>query len=112
MTTRTMEQQIDSVIQWGRDRNIIGGATAIAQQGKLEEEVAEIRTALETGDGAGVVDGIGDAMVVLIMQAAILGLRLEDCLESAYNEIKDRKGRLIDGKFVKESDLLKMGLEV
>lgn len=107
--SKTMEQLIDSVINWGKERNIIGGATALAQQEKLEEEVAEIRTALESGDGAGVIDGIGDAMVVLIMQAGILGLRVEDCLAAAYEEIKDRKGRLIDGVFYKESDLIKMG---
>lgn len=106
---KTMEQLIGSVIHWGQERNIIGGATALAQQEKLEEEVAEIRTALESGDGAGVIDGIGDAMVVLIMQAGILGLRVEDCLAAAYEEIKDRKGRLIDGVFYKESDLIKMG---
>lgn len=97
-----MEQLIDSVINWGKERNIIGGATALDQQEKLEEEVEEIRVALESGDGAGVVDGIGDAMVVLIMQSAILGLRIEDCLAAAYEEIKDRKGKLIDGIFHKD----------
>ena len=109
---KTMEQLIDSVIHWGQERNIIGGATALAQQEKLEEEVEEIRTALEANDGAAVVDGIGDALVVLIMQAGILGLRIEDCLAAAYEEIKDRKGRMIDGIFYKESDLVKMGLSV
>lgn len=108
--TKTMEQLIDSVVNWGKERNIIGGATALAQQEKLEEEVAEIRAALETGDGAAVIDGIGDAMVVLIMQAGILGLRVEDCLAAAYDEIKDRKGRMIEGKFVKESDLIARGI--
>ena len=107
---KTMEQLIDSVIHWGQERNIIGGASALDQQEKLEEEVEEIRTALESGDGSGVVDGIGDTMVVLIMQASILGLRIEDCLEAAYNEIEHRKGRLLDGKFVKEEDLIKMGI--
>lgn len=99
---KTMEQLIDSVIHWGQERNIIGGASALDQQEKLEEEVEEIRTALESGDGSGVVDGIGDTMVVLIMQASILGLRIEDCLEAAYNEIKHRKGRLVNGIFLKD----------
>lgn len=103
--TKTMEQLIDSVVNWGKERNIIGGATALAQQEKLEEEVAEIRAALEAGDGAAVIDGIGDSMVVLIMQAGILGLRVEDCLATAYDEIKDRRGKMVNGVFVKESDL-------
>lgn len=106
----TMEQLIDKVIQWGQDRNIIGGATAIQQQEKLEEEVAEIRKALEENNGSEVVDGIGDSMVVLIMQAAILGLRVEDCLAMAYDTIKDRKGRMHKGKFVKEADFEKYGI--
>ena len=103
----TMEQLIDKVIQWGQDRNIIGGATAIQQQEKLEEEVAEIRKALEENNGSEVVDGIGDSMVVLIMQAAILGLRVEDCLAMAYDTIKDRKGRMENGIFIKEVNEIK-----
>lgn len=107
-----MEHLIDRVIQWGQDRNIIGGATALQQQEKLEEEVKEIRDGLEADNGTEIMDGIGDATVVLILQAAILGIRFEDCLALAYDTIKDRKGRMIDGKFVKESDLIKRGLTV
>ena len=33
------------------------------------------------------------------------GLKFEDCLSLAWNEIKDRKGKLIDGVWVKEEDL-------
>mgnify|MGYP000921334044 FL=1 len=32
-------------------------------------------------------------------------LKFEDCLSQAWNEIKDRKGKLIDGVWVKEEDL-------
>ena len=32
-------------------------------------------------------------------------LEFLDCLESAYNEISNRKGKMIDGTFVKEQDL-------
>jgi hypothetical protein len=40
---------------------------------------------------------------VLIILAAMRGLTIEQCLASAYNEIKDRKGKMVNGKFVKES---------
>ena len=50
-------------------------------------------------------DGIGDTVVTLICIAEQLGLKFNDCLDYAYNEIKDRKGKLINGTFVKESDL-------
>lgn len=106
-----MEQLIDKVIQWGQDRNIIGGATPLSQQNKLEEEVAELRKALEENDGPEIVDAIGDSMVVLTLQAAQLGLRLEDCLASAYDTIKDRKGKMHNGMFVKEADFEKYGIK-
>lgn len=106
----SMEQVIDRVIQWGQDRNIIGGSTALAQQKKLEEEVGEIRAALEANDGAEVIDGIGDALVVLIMQAGILGVRIEDCLAQAYEVIRHRKGKIHEGVYVKEADFEKYGI--
>ncbi len=105
-----MEQLIDKVIEWGKDRNIIGGATPLSQQNKLEEEVAELRSALETNNGPEIVDAIGDSLVVLTLQAAQLGLRLEDCLASAYDVIKDRKGKMHNGVFVKEADFGKYGI--
>lgn len=108
---QNVEQLIDSVIHWGKERNIIGGATALAQQKKLEEEVAELRAALETNDGIETVDAIGDSAVVLILMSAILGVRFEDCLQSAYDVIKHRKGKLINGLFVKEEDFAKHGIE-
>lgn len=105
-----MEQTVDNVIQWAKDRNIIGGATALAQQDKLEEEVKELRDALEANDGVEIVDAIGDSMVVLTIQAAILGLRVEDCFKSAYDTIKHRKGKLVNGKFIKQEDFEKYGI--
>lgn len=105
-----METIVDKVIQWGKDRNIVGGATALAQQGKLEEEVAELREALETNNGLEIVDAIGDSAVVLILMSAILGLRFEDCVAQAYEVIKNRKGKLVDGKFIKEEDFAKYGI--
>ena len=41
----------------------------------------------------------------LTMLAYRLGTNLEECLAAAYDVIKDRKGKMINGVFVKESDL-------
>lgn len=106
-----MEQLIDKIVQWGKDRNIIGGATMADQLDKLQEEVDEIKAGVEKGDGPEIVDGIGDTTVVLIMLASILGVRFEDCVQEAYNTIKNRKGRLVDGKFIKEEDFAKYGIK-
>lgn len=91
--------------QWGRDRNIIGGATSKDQLPKLMSEIGELADkGIAKRDLAEIKDGIGDAIVVLAMIAGIEGLTVEECIEHAYNEIKDRKGILFNGVFVKESD--------
>lgn len=92
----------ERVTQWAIDRNIIGGTTTKDQFGKLVEEVKELRDAIEDGDLPGIIDGIGDASVVLTIIAAQCGLSREQCEEAAWGEIKDRKGRIIKGTFVKE----------
>ena len=88
--------------QWAKDRNIIGGTTPKDQFGKLVEEVKELRDAMQDGDLPGIIDGIGDASVVLTIIAAQCGLSREQCEEAAWEEIKDRKGRIVNGTFVKE----------
>lgn len=93
---------INKVEQWAADRNLILGATQGAQYGKLLEEIGELGQGLIEADAELIEDSIGDSLVVLIIIAAMRGLTLEQCLATAYKEIKDRKGRMIDGKFVKE----------
>ena len=50
-------------------------------------------------------DGIGDTIVTLIILAQQQGLKVEDCLSTAYGEIKGRTGEMKDGIFVKSEDL-------
>lgn len=92
------------VIRWGEARGIIANSTSAAQVKKTQEEVQELVDAIATNDQAGIIDAIGDVMVTLTMIAAIEDYPLIKCYESAYNEIKDRKGYLTkEGIFVKES---------
>lgn len=94
----------EKVLNWAAERGIIQNGSAIAQLTKTEEEVAELREALENEDKDAMVDAYGDVLVTLIIGAEIAGLDLVDCLEAAYEEIKDRKGHLNeDGIFVKEN---------
>jgi len=90
---------------WANDRNIINGATMQAQFVKLIEEIGELAEGIAKGRPEAIKDGIGDAVVVLTILAAQHGVRIEDCIEIAWNEIKDRKGRMVGGTFLKESDL-------
>lgn len=95
-----MNELINKVNQWHHDRNLIEGSTDKDQYLKLLEEVFELQTNIMKGRP--IIDDIGDIMVVLINIAERNGLSLEQCLEHAYNDIKDRKGRMIEGIFVKD----------
>jgi hypothetical protein len=96
----SLEQLEMRVVLWHRDRNLIAGSTDAAQHTKLVEEVKELETNILLSQP--VIDDIGDCMVVLINIAERNGLSLFDCLSHAYNDIKDRKGKMVDGVFVKE----------
>lgn len=90
----------NSVISWANDRNLIQGSTPQAQLGKLMEEMGELASSI--GKKRNPKDDIGDCMVVLTVIAAQSGLTLSECYAHSYEEIKDRKGRIVDGVFVKE----------
>lgn len=72
---------------------------------KLMEEVGELSAALARSDEYEVVDAIGDIYVVLTILSMQVGYAIEGCVDGAYEEIKDRKGKMINGVFVKEADL-------
>lgn len=93
---------VNAVRKWAADRNLIEGATSQAQMVKLTEEVGEVAAAVARGNKVALADGIGDVAVVLIILAAQNGLAFEDCLNGAYEGIKDRKGRMVNGVFVRE----------
>lgn len=92
------------VVRWGEARGIIENSTSAAQVKKTQEEVQELVDAIAANDKAAIIDAIGDVMVTLTMIAAIEDVQLLKCYESAYQEIKNRKGYLTkEGIFVKES---------
>lgn len=98
---------IEAIRQWGRDRRLIGPDADVstspeAQYDKFYEEVCELGRAIVDGNHEETIDGVGDCAVVLIMISELIGVPFEKCLETAYNVIKDRKGVLRDGKFIKE----------
>ena len=96
----TLESLELKIVKWHHDRNLIFGSRDHIQYEKLQEECQEL--ALNIENSQSVVDDIGDIIVVLINIAERNHLTLTDCLEHAYNDIKDRKGTMVDGIFVKE----------
>ena len=92
-----------AVLEWAKDRNILDGSTRYAQWSKSLEELKELLDSIVEDDRDKAIDAIGDVLVTLVIQAHFWKTDLTTCLDFAYNEIKDRKGKLIDGIFVKES---------
>lgn len=99
----TLSDYIQKVTQWHHDRNLIEGSTDKDQTLKLLQELGELSDSVCKGKD--VRDDLGDMMVVIINIAERNGLTLRECLEKAWNDIKHRKGKMVDGIFVKESDL-------
>ena len=93
---------VSSVEKWAHDKGIIHGGTTMGQAIKTIEEAQEIADAIKNDDREEIIDGIGDTLVTLIIQAKMQGLNLLDCLESAYNVIAKRTGKIENGQFVKD----------
>ena len=94
----------ESVKKWAENKGL-HNADSSKQFLKVTEEVGEVAAALARNDMHELKDGIGDVVVTLIILAMQNGMTLEECLRQAYNEIADRKGQMVNGVFIKQSDL-------
>jgi NTP pyrophosphatase (non-canonical NTP hydrolase) len=90
------------VIAWATQKGIFENGTYEAQALKTKEEVEELVTAIKNNDREEVIDALGDILVTIIIQAEMHELKLVECLESAYNVIAKRTGKMVDGQFVKD----------
>lgn len=99
-----MNELIEKVEAWAKDKGL-HKAESSKQFLKVTEEVGEVAAALARNDKDMLRDGIGDVVVTLIILAMQNGMDIHECLDTAYEEIAGRKGKMIDGVFVKESDL-------
>jgi NTP pyrophosphatase (non-canonical NTP hydrolase) len=88
---------------WAEERGIYTKGDPKTQYVKLIEEVGELAKAILKDDKKEQIDAIGDSIVVLTNLAHLLGFKVEDCIDAAYNEIKNRKGSMQNGTFVKSS---------
>lgn len=92
------------IIRWAEARCIIPNSTPSTQLLKLVSELGELSDATIKNDRAQIIDGVGDVMVCLVIYCALQDIDLAQCMEAAYEVIKDRKGTLLsNGVFVKES---------
>ena len=100
------EQLINDIRHWGFDKGILGHEPTQkakrAQALKTVEEVQELLEAIDADDREAARDAIGDVVVTLIMQCELWDTGLGSCVYDAYQEIKGRTGKMVDGQFVKD----------
>ena len=91
------------VLAWAEQKGILERGTPIAQAGKTMEECTELMVAIANGDEHETIDALGDILVTIIIQAEMQEVSLTECLESAYNVISKRTGKMVNGQFVKDN---------
>jgi NTP pyrophosphatase (non-canonical NTP hydrolase) len=97
------ENTYDLIRTWASDKGIYKSGDSKTQYLKLMEEAGELAEALLKKDRPEVIDAIGDMVVVLTNLAELENLKIEECIESAYDVIKSRQGKMVNGTFVKET---------
>lgn len=93
-----------AIKEWARERNL-DQADPYKQMLKLGEEFGELCQGMIKNKPRQVIDSIGDMYVVLTILSMQLNVDIEFCVQAAYDEIKDRQGKMINGVYVKEADL-------
>jgi NTP pyrophosphatase (non-canonical NTP hydrolase) len=96
-------RMLENIREWAHARNLIKGTTSSAQFEKYLEECGELGRALIERDAVKLKDAIGDCVVVLTILASQNQMKIEDCISAAYDEIKHRTGKMVDGVFVKDA---------
>jgi len=94
--------RFDKIRLWADERGLYDGGDPKTQALKLVEEVGETCRAILKNNNHEAIDGIGDCVVVLTNLAELLGIKIENCIDAAYNEIKDRTGKMSNGTFKKD----------
>lgn len=99
-----MDELVELVEKWAKNKGL-DKADPSKQMLKVVEETGEVAAALARNDQDDLRDGIGDVVVTLIILALQSDMDIYECLNVAYDEIKDRTGKMVNGVFVKSSDL-------
>ncbi len=97
-----LTNEFEPIRTWARERGLYDKGDVKTQLVKLSEEVGELSQAILKNNQDGIVDAVGDCVIVLTNLARIGNYDIEDCINYAYKEIKDRTGEIKDGTFVKD----------
>jgi NTP pyrophosphatase (non-canonical NTP hydrolase) len=97
-------KQFELIRKWAEKKGIFSNGDVKTQYIKLQEEAGELAKAILKDDKHEIIDALGDCVIVLVNLSELCGYKLEDCVESAYNVIKHRKGKMENGTFKKNED--------
>lgn len=92
------------VIEWAKEKGIYRKENIRNQALKMCSEAGEVADAILKMDNTAIKEEIGDVIVTLVILSNVQGWSLNECLETAYNKIKNRKGKTINGTFIKQQD--------
>ena len=95
-------KMFDNIRQWARERGLYDKGDSKTQLIKLQEEMGELAKATLENDKPEIIDAIGDMVVVLTNLAHLNDVYIESCIAEAYKVISKRKGKMINGTFVKD----------
>jgi NTP pyrophosphatase (non-canonical NTP hydrolase) len=97
------QDQFELIREWAKEKGIYKTGDVRTQYVKLMEEAGELAQAILKNDEPEIIDAIGDMVVVLTNLAKLKGYNIEDCIDSAYQVIAERTGRMVNGTFVKDA---------
>ena len=100
------QDQFELIREWAKERGLYDKGNATTQYVKLQEEAGELAKALLKNDQPEVIDAIGDMVVVLTNLAYMRGVHIESCIGSAYDVISKRTGKMVNGTFVKDIEVI------
>jgi NTP pyrophosphatase (non-canonical NTP hydrolase) len=100
-----LDNEFQPIRDWARQRGLYDKGDIKTQTLKLQEEAGELSAAIIKDDHAGIRDAIGDIAVVLTSVAWFAGMRVEDCINAAYQEIASRTGEMRNGSFQKDNNV-------
>ena len=100
------QDQFELIREWAKERGLYDKGNATTQYVKLQEEAGELAKALLKNDQPEVIDAIGDMVVVLTNLAYMRGVHIENCISSAYDVISKRTGKMVNGTFVKDIEVV------
>ena len=97
------KHDFDKIRNWAEEKGILDKGDLKTQLIKLYEEAGELSQSILKNNREDIIDAIGDCVVVLTNLAELAGVRIEDCISTAYDEISNRTGKMINGTFIKDA---------